>query len=215
MMQLHGKPLVWWTLNQALDWGQGTVLLSTNDGKVFNYVHEEFGDRVIKIHQRRSPQFTPDNTPKIDVIRCALEDYSNRMGVYPEVVVDLDVTNPLRKTGWVEEAYQLFLDKRPPVLFSVTPARRNPGFNQVFFDEYFGMRCPCAHWRIGISPEVYDMNASIYIYSTKWLLNAEWDHPVCPESIWYEMPEWTFCDVDTRFDFEMVEYLMGRYLLNG
>lgn len=213
MKKMHGKPLVWWTIKQALDWGNGQVLLSTDDYEVDNYVRKKFGSKVIHIKQRRSPQFKPDNTPKIDVIRCALEDYSSRMGVYPEVAVDLDVTNPLRKRGWVEEAYQLFLEKRPPVLFSVTPAKKNPAFNQVYRNEHMGVHCPCDYWRLGSGEKVYDMNASIYIYSVKWLLNAQWNHPVCPESIWYEMPEWTRTDIDTLVDFETVEDRMGRYLL--
>ena len=56
------------------------------------------------------------------------------------------------------------------------------------------------------APDVYDMNASIYIWNRSRLLS---DKPLIDENTsCYVMPEERSVDIDTESDFSYVEYLM-------
>lgn len=155
-----------------------------------------------------------DYTPKLDVIRHAHWYVECEHGIEYDPIIDLDVTNPLRRLVDMDNAYQLFIDNMPDTLFSVTPARRNPYFNMVegangyariakpkFIDVY----------RRQDAPTVWDVNCCIYIYSRKWLVKEKNRFAVTDNSMFYEMPPWSFLDTDTLLDFELTEYLMEKY----
>ena len=56
------------------------------------------------------------------------------------------------------------------------------------------------------SPIVYDMNASIYIWNKKYLLNH--GNLINNKTSFYEMPIYRSIDIDTKFDFIINEYIM-------
>ena len=108
-------------------------------------------------------------------------------------------------------AFQLFLDTDSDVVFSGTPARRSPYYNQVEIVMQDNPQLPCPSINGNGSPPVYDMNNSIFVYKGDWLRkNIEW-HPVTFFSKVYMMEDWQFCDVDTQLDFELLEFLMRKY----
>ena len=91
------------------------------------------------------------------------------------------------------------------------PARRSPYFNMVELDQNGIARPPKPpknkFFRRQDSPQCYDMNASIYVWKRKCLLDSD--------SIWneqtrlYVMSEVSM-DIDSELDFEIVEFLMSR-----
>ena len=58
------------------------------------------------------------------------------------------------------------------------------------------------------APEVYDMNASIYIWKRRALL--EYDTLFTEKTSLYIMPEERSVDIDTQIDWEFVEFMMGK-----
>ena len=57
-------------------------------------------------------------------------------------------------------------------------------------------------------PDCYDCNASIYVWSRDNLLSA--NEVVTEQTLLYEMPEERSRDIDSLFDFELVEFLMSK-----
>ena len=208
---LHGKPLIWWTLDQAFRWGKGHVLLSTDDNEIAEYARGVFPD-VTMVWQRRN--YEPDATPKIDVIRNAAEDYGRLLGEIPKVIMDLDCCNPIREMRDLDIAFDLYKKHEPPSVVSVTEARRNPWFNQLHRTTWNKLASPCGGMvvRSQDAPEVFDINCCIYVYRRDFLLDKANVKPYCSESVVYIMAPWTFCDIDDSLDFDLVEFLMGKYL---
>ena len=58
------------------------------------------------------------------------------------------------------------------------------------------------------APVTYDCNASIYIWTRKSLLNFKSFYD--GNTALYEMPESRSWDIDSKFDFKIVEYLLSR-----
>lgn len=212
--EMNGKPLICWTIEQALEWGKGDIIVSSDDKYILDIARRVYGVGVIE----RPPQLSLDDTPKLDVLRHAVgERLLNYFNIrYCSQVIDLDVTNPLRTVSDIDKCYRIFQEKRPKTLVSVTKARKNPYFNQinvkngkygVFDDKYTDRQS---------TPKAYDLNSSIYIYDIPWLMgeSMETNHPVTDNTIYAVMKDWQAFDIDNEVDFFIVEQLMRRYMLN-
>ena len=58
------------------------------------------------------------------------------------------------------------------------------------------------------SPQVFEMNASIYIWKNKALMNKS--NLVTSKTAFYEMPEERSIDIDTMLDWKIVSFLMEK-----
>jgi len=199
---MAGKPLIQWTVDQAREWGGGRIVVSTDYPQSIVK-----GERVI----RRPKRLAEDNTPKMDSIRHALFTAEAEMGCQFTEVVDLDVTNPLRTSTDIDNCYKQFMETKPDVLFSVTECRRNPYFNQVESVGGIIRLCkqpPPGAFRRQDVPYVYDLNASIYVYSRDFLADESHRVPTVGRCAIYEMPFFTGIDIDTPEDWGYVENIL-------
>ena len=200
----NGKPLCQWTMEQAFDFGSGKVVVSSDDPVVLNIARDMGLD-----YFTRASSLCQDDTPKLDVLR----DVLNKFGADKyDCVMDLDITSPCRTLEDMNKCMEIFKERRPKTLFSVTKARKNPYFNQV--SDYIGDSGNFVSRRQD-APEVYDMNASIYIYDPEWLMNPDNLSPITDDTDIYVMPDWTFCDIDNEIDFTVAEFVFKKYLANA
>lgn len=218
MKLFNGKPLIQWTIEQAMECGLGSVYVSTDDVDIFKIAMDFQLGYIL-----RKAELSQDNTPKLDVLRDVLR---NTLGQY-DTLIDLDATNPCRTVGHILEAKWKFDKEKSDVLFSVTRAKKSPWFNQVEISKS-GMtmlvndpvNVPTSRQEAEkLESEeyegIFDMNSSIYVYTTKWLEYKKHLHPVCFNSRAYVMPPWTFCDIDDEKDFVAAEALHRKYCLEG
>ena len=212
MMIFCGKPLIWWTINHAIQWDKGHILVSTDDNDIAKYVREEFPD-ISQVWQRRSYGYDPDDTPKMEVVRCATEDWARWEGTYPDVIVDLDVTNPCRTVEHIKGAWELWKETEAPSVVSVTPARRNPHFNTV--KELPSGAVVMAAQASDTPGELYDINANIYIYKRDFLLKKTNNHPITFRTRLYKMPRWTAIDIDYYEDYIQAQALFEEFKKGG
>jgi CMP-N,N'-diacetyllegionaminic acid synthase len=115
-----------------------------------------------------------DNTPKLSVISNCLEIIQQRKGVEYDMVVDLDITSPLRTIQDVSNLIEKKMTSDADVVFSVTDSRRNPYFNMVKKTENGYKRVIKSDFNTRQeAPEIYDMNASLYAYSPLFLMSRK------------------------------------------
>lgn len=205
---LLGKPLIAYSIEQALRWGRDADIVISTDSKEIAQVAKEFGAQILFM---RPSELADDDTPKIPVIRHALKESERILNKAYLIVVDLDPTAPIRKVSDIENAYQKFMQEKPLTLFSVVKAHKNPYFNMVEVDKGYAKLCkslPDAVCRRQDAPIVYDMNASIYIYQRGYLLDEENNSPISEESILYVMDDVSGFDIDREVDFKFVEFLI-------
>lgn len=151
-----------------------------------------------------------DDVPKLKVIRYATKQAENIFGCRYGAVIDLDVTNPLRKKDDIEKAFNLFLKDDRNVVISVTKARRNPSFNMVVEEVESGWLDTPVDF-ISKDDPVYDLNAAIYIYPRTYL-DLNFDTPINPYANLYLMEDWQAFDIDTETDWEIAEYLYQLHI---
>ena len=124
-------------------------------------------------------------------------------------IVDLDVSSPLRNVEDIIKAYKFFLRKKADILITVSRSRKNPYFNiveirnkKVKIIKSTGKNI----FRRQDAPQTFDMNASIYMWTRKALLNSRSLYN--KKTILYEMPVSRSIDIDSKLDFKIVEYLL-------
>lgn len=156
-----------------------------------------------------------DNTPKVAVILNCLDVMKNRKSISYDMVVDLDITSPLRTESDVNNLINKKIETNVDVVFSVTDSRRNPYFNMVKKIENSYERVITSEFNARQeAPEIFDMNASLYAYSPKFLESGKGIFEGKCDVI--QMIDTAVLDLDHKNDLELMqviaEYLFNNYL---
>ncbi len=155
---------------------------------------------------KRDPSLAGDKVGKIDVISNCMTIMEQRKNTKYDVVVDLDITSPLRKVSDIENLLDLHFEKKADVTTSVAPARRNPYFNQVMRTEKGVKKVIDSNYTARQqAPEIFDMNASLYAYSPEYLLTGKGVLDGYCEVI--EMYDTGILDLDHENDFALMEVI--------
>lgn len=127
-----------------------------------------------------------------------------------DMVIDLDLTSPLRRVQDICNLVDKKLRTNCDVVFSVTNARRNPYFNMVMKSEkgYVGV-IKSNYTARQQAPEIFDMNASMYAYDPEFLMADKGVLDGYCEII--EMYDTAVLDLDHENDFELMQ-VIAKYL---
>lgn len=205
---LCGQPLIWHTLTQATAAGVFDFIVVSTDSPEIADAARAAGAEVPFV---RPPHLATDVAPKLPVIRHALLASEECFGRGFEAVVDLDVTAPLRLPDDIVASLRLLEEGEAPNVFSVTRSRHSPYFNMVEERDsrvQLVKELPGRVVRRQDAPVTYDMNASIYVWRRDVLLRE--DSLFLPGTAIYFMPPERSIDIDSEFDWALVEFLMGR-----
>lgn len=209
---LNGKPLIAYTIECAKKYTKFDRIIVSTDSPKIAEVAKQYGADVPFL---RPKELATDTSPKIPVLQHAVRYLEQEENDRYDLIVDLDPTSPLRTVEDIENCVNKMIEKNPNVVFSVTPAHKNPYFNMV--EEKDGRVYLCKKLDRSITrrqdaPMVYAMNASIYVYKKDFLLNT--DSVFSDNTMAVVMPEERSIDIDRPIDFEFVEFLMKRNNIN-
>lgn len=206
---LLGKPLIAYTIEQALRWGKAMHVIVSTDSEEIAGIAKRYGAETPFI---RPVELAGDNVGKLDVLRHALSEAEAHYDARFDILLDLDATAPIRSVKDIDNIVKLFKGKKTDCVFSVVKARRNPYFNMVEKHRDGTVKvCKKAHSTVLTSqsaPSVYEMNASMYVYSRDFLLDPANKTPYSKTSYAYEMDEIAGVDIDSEIDFKFIEFLV-------
>ncbi len=206
---VSGRPMFGHSVAQAAATGLFDDVVVSSDSEEILALAPEFGATGVV---RRPAEMATDTAGKVPAIAHAVRTTEQRTGLTYDVCVDLDATSPLRTLDDIRTAVRMFEESDAASLITGAEARRNPYFNLV--EEQpdgtvaVSKRPEDAVLRRQDAPRCFDMNGSIYVWRRESLLE---DQVVFfPSTILYEMPAERSIDVDSEFDFRIVEWLMGQ-----
>lgn len=158
----------------------------------------------------RQPELGQDNTPKVHVIQNSFSVIKERLKKDYDLIVDLDITSPLRTLNDLEALVERKINTDADVVFSVTDSRRNPYFNMVMKTDKGYERVIKSNFNARQeAPEIFDMNASMYAYSPEFLTSGKGIFEGKCDII--KMRDTAVLDIDHENDFELME-VIGEYL---
>ena len=201
-----GKKLIDWSLDQLLAHKEvDAVVVSTDSPEIYAHAIAK-GALEIGL---RTAHLATDTAGKWGVWQHALEA-SEALAGPVETFLDLDATSPLRAMEDITGALALFRAERPDMVMSCCEARKNPYFNLVEPDEtgalHVSKPLPDGVVARQQAPVVYEHAASTYVVAPDYLRRAKslYEGRVIP----FLMPPERCLDIDTEFDFRLVEHLL-------
>ena len=211
-----GKPLPYYTLS-AIDLykkmnqeDEIDVVINSDSVELLNLMSNNPFFKLDTIE--RDASLGGDNVGKVLVIQNCLTEMENRTGKIYDMVVDLDITAPLRTKEDILNLIDTQKKKKLDVTFSVTSSRRNPYFNMVRrVGEGLKLVIESNFTTRQQAPEIYDMNASMYAYSPDFLRTGKDVLEGYCDCI--HMYDTGVLDLDHENDFELME-VIAKYLFS-
>ncbi len=209
LRRIAGKPLVAHAIEQARAADIFDVIVVDSDAeKILDAAREWGAEHLV----RRPAEMATDTASKMPPIRNAALEMEGRLGATFDVIVDLDVTSPLRLPDDIRGAVRLQEARGVSSVITGSVARKSPYFNLVEREDCGAVRVckplPATVERRQDCPECFDMNAAVYVWRRDTFL-AE-PRVFYPDTLLYEMPSERSHDIDTPLDFDFVEFLMSR-----
>lgn len=208
-----GKPLIDWSLDQLFANPRvGAVVVSTDDEAIYEHAVRR-GALDIGL---RPAELATDSAPKWPVWQHALAASEALIGPV-SAFLDLDCTSPLRIPEDIDGALDLFETERPDMVMSVCEARKNPYFNLVEPDPSGALQVskplPGGVWARQDAPVVYEHVGVVYVVAPDYLRRAKtiYEGRVIP----YVLPAERCHDIDSPYDFRLVEFLLSEQLREG
>ena len=212
---LCGQPLIAYTIQQAQRWGRADKIICTTDSDQIADVARKFG---VEVPFKRPAHLANDTVGKLNVLRHALTTIEEMTHQTFSILVDLDVSAPIRKISDIDNSLDLFLEKKAECVFSVVPCRKNPYFNMVEINgQGFVRLCKTTTHEVlsrQDAPQVYDMNASIYVYDRNYLLDEKNNDLGSGRIFAWVMDRFSAFDIDNETDFIFVEFLISKKLVS-
>ena len=205
--KIAGKPLIQHTIEQAKKSKIFSDIIVSSDCKKILKIAEKLGVHTLK----RTNQLSKDFVGKVDVIRDAAIKAQKMLHKKFDNVIDLDVTSPLRQVSDIHNSFKKFQNGNYQNLITGCVARKNPYFNMIEIKKNvlsISKRTNKKIYSRQKSPQVFEMNASIYIWKNKALMNKS--NLVTSKTAFYKMPEERSIDIDTMLDWKIVSFLMEK-----
>jgi|TARA_B100000315_G_scaffold56702_1_gene51045 CMP-N,N'-diacetyllegionaminic acid synthase len=206
--EILGKPLIAFSIQQALESRLFDKIVVSTDSVEIREIAKRYG---AESWFSRPAELSSDDSPKIPVIQHALEESEKKFSCKFDHIIDLDATSPLRNVEDIRKAYKVFLKDGFDNLISGTRSRKNPYFNMIESKNgkvELSKQLKNTPVNRQQSPQVYDMNASIYVWSRDFLLKN--NSLFSGKLGFYEMPEDRSIDIDSSLDWEIVKMIMEK-----
>ena len=210
---LLGKPLIAWSIEQARACPEINRVVVSTDSESIAEVARRHGAEVPFM---RPAELANDTAGKWGVWQHALRACESHYAEAIDIYVDLDCTSPLRDVADIQQAIAQYRQARVDAVFSTCEARKNPYFNMLEAKDGYLRICktlPQPIVRRQDAPRVYEHVASIYVLSPDYLRRGS--GLLSGRTLGYDIGQEKSYDVDSEFDFEVVEFLMakrGRHL---
>lgn len=212
---INGMPLIVYSIQHALAYAKKTgadIELSTDSDDI-KTVAAKAG---LKTDYQRPVELSTDLVGKLDTLQHVVRDTEKRRGKTYDMILDLDVTSPLRTIADLDAA-QKMMDENPKArnLFSVSFPKHNPYFDMVEPNAegfYELSKKPDAQMTARQQgPKVFELNASFYYYRRAFF--EESPLILMKNSLAYVMPHMCF-ELDDMEEFALLEYLITQKKLD-
>lgn len=203
--QLQGKPLIAYTIEQALNAKNiSKIIVSTDDDEIAK-IALQYGAEVPFM---RPKYLASDTALSVDNYIYTIERLKGEYRINIEEFIVLQPTSPLRTSEDIDNAINLFFEKKADSVVSYTEEHhpitwhkqinKDLSFTNIFEDKLLN--------RQNIKTTYYP-NGAIFIFKFELILQKKY---YSNKTYAYIMPRNRSTDIDTIDDFEYAEFLMQK-----
>lgn len=208
---LLGRPLIGYTFDSAKKSKLITrIILTTDDEEIGNLGRKN----SVEVPFLRPKELAEDTTPTLPVLIHAINFLKNKENYYPDYIILLQPTVPLRTENHIDEALKILIKSKKDSIVSVTeiPSHFNPQWqldiqdNKLVFFLNKEKSLGKIITRKQDLPKTYYRNGAIYAFPTKTLM--EKNSLYGDECVPYIMPEESSVNIDTLKEFLIAELIL-------
>jgi len=206
ILKLANKPLIAWTIEASLKSPYiDEVIVSTDDVEIAE-ISRSYGADVPFI---RPPELATENASSIDVLKHAVLTLKN-LDRHFDYLILLQPTSPLRKATHINEAIQMYVDKKAKVVISVCEVSHPIEWtgllpDDLSMDDFFSQELQGK--RVQDLPQRYRLNGAIYIINIHEFLKHN-SIMLKEGSYGFIMGREDSVDIDNHIDFKFAEFLI-------
>ena len=210
---LGDKPLIGIAIECALKISRIKRVIVSTDAEEIATVSRRYGAEVPFL---RPAELALDSTPEWHAWQHALNYLKDFEGSLPKSMVSLPTTSPLRSVVDVDNCINEYEKGLSDVVVTITNSHRNPYFNMVKEDasgEFVLVNKPdkiiTQRHR---TPTVFDLTTVCYVANSQFVLtnNGIFEGKVGAVRV----PQERAIDIDTEFDFDIVQALIKSGKVN-
>lgn len=205
--KFHGKYLIEWTFKIAKNINKfSNIILSTDSNKII---------KIAKKNKIEAPFLRPkylamDNSKEINVWKHALK-YLKKINKFPDILVVLPATSPLRKKKHIHQAINRFKKSKSDALITITDADRNPYFNMVSLKKNHYAKIVIDNKRFSRrqdAPKVYSISTICFVLKPNFILKTKSIYDGKISTIFFDKKY--SIDIDDAHDFKIAETLFDK-----
>ena len=207
-----GKPLIAWSILQAKKSKFISDVYISTDSKKIAQISEKYG---AKVSFMRSKKLASSKASKFNVWKNAFKILEKKNKKNYDFFLDLDCTNPLRKTNDIDGIISSFKKKYEifDALITITKSRKNPYFNMLEknISGYLQPSKYLKEWPASrqVTPKVYDQVASMYILNTSFIRKSK--NLYSGKIGGYLLREYQNFDIDSDIDLLIIKNLFKKF----
>lgn len=203
---LMGRPLIAWSIAQARAVNAISQVIVSTDSEEIAAAARAAGADVPFI---RPAELARDDSPEWLVWRHALNYMKQTHGQFPQALVVVPATAPLRAVEDIENCIKVYDADEVDVVVTVTAAHRSPYFNMVKISDAGAVSLvipPSGRvFRRQDVPPVYDLTTVAYVARPEFVMSAS---GIFEGRVKHSfVPLERALDIDTAFDFQIAECL--------
>lgn len=205
---LDGKPLIAYTIEQALGSSMLTDVVVSTDSEDIREVAMQYGAKAPFI---RPEELSTDTALALPTIQHAVKEMEAREEKTYDIVIMLQATSPLRKVEDIEVSLNMLIEEKADAVISVVHV---DGWHPMKMKRFSGNmlvdyeKPPIENPPRQILPPVYMMNGAIFATVRDVLmLKNTFQGQKC---LGYIMPQERSYDIDNEIDFVIADYILKK-----
>ena len=204
LYRFYGKPLLYWTIKQALMSKRSKKVYVTSDSNKILKFSKKLGTEIIKRPKKYSSDKSSSEEAILHAMRTIKENY--------KTIVFLQATSPLRKKNDIDNALKEFYKTKSDSLFSCHKA-------DDWFDIWVSKKRKLLPITVGyksrkprqlIEKNYYQQNGSIYIFKKNIIEKCK--NRLGGNINVYQMDEWQSFQLDYKKQLSYMELLFEKFL---
>ncbi len=204
--QVAGKSLISWTIEAGKKSSKiKRLIVSTEDKEIAQACR----DRGVEVPFLRPNELAMDDSPHIDVLVHAIEWLMKKENYYPDYVLLLQPTSPLRTADDIDAAITLSIEQNADSVISVSEAQTHPYLlkkvnkDGVLIDF---VKRPKGYLPRQSFSSVYAVNGAIFLARRDVILQRrDW---YTERTYSYHMPIERSLDIDTPWDMYLADLIL-------
>ena len=205
---LQGEPLIAWAIKHAFSVKRIERVIVSTDSEEIALVARKYGAEVPFI---RPKELARDNSPEWLAWRHGLNYLYETTGTFPEAMVSIPTTSPLRIALDIEKCLDEYEKGGIDAVLTITDAHRSPYFN-IVKKNLDGTVALINSTHSSISrrqdaPDVYDVATVCYVVKPEFVMSHNSIFEGIVKAV--HVPPERAIDIDTLLDFQIAEYLLN------